>query len=70
MDIKSIEYSNITNDFHNSNDIRRVIAVQLQNINPNIKYHVRCNLWAKNIVQDLKGKMGKGLVRFSFEIKN
>ncbi|XP_065354366.1 sodium/potassium-transporting ATPase subunit beta-1-like [Calliphora vicina] len=67
---KSYINSNDAKAFYNESDFKRIIAVQIENISVNIKHHVRCFLWAKNIVRDLKGRMGRGLVRFSFEIKS
>lgn len=68
----SKNYNNSSNDkdFYNESDFKRIIAVQIENISVNIKYHIRCFLWAKNIVRDLQGRMGRGLVRFSLEIKS
>ncbi|XP_023302953.2 sodium/potassium-transporting ATPase subunit beta-1-like [Lucilia cuprina] len=68
-DVDYVSAVNYSNGFYNESDFKRIIAVQIDNISLNVKHHIRCFLWAKNIVRDLKGKTGKGLVRFSLEIK-
>ncbi|XP_037815237.1 sodium/potassium-transporting ATPase subunit beta-1-like [Lucilia sericata] len=68
-EVDFVSVVNHSNGFYNESDFKRIIAVQLDNISLNVKHHIRCFLWAKNIVRDLRGKMGRGLVRFSLEIK-
>uniref|UniRef100_A0A1B0AZV1 Sodium/potassium-transporting ATPase subunit beta n=1 Tax=Glossina palpalis gambiensis TaxID=67801 RepID=A0A1B0AZV1_9MUSC len=66
------EISRENSNYYNLNDFKRIIAVRPSNLTHNTNHSIKCQMWAKNIVQETQSTnslMNRGYIRFRLGVK-
>lgn len=65
------EIARENSNYYSERDFKRIIAVRPANLTLNINHAIKCQMWAKNIVQETQSTnslMNRGYIRFQLEV--